>query len=88
MLLGFAGFLVSGFFLSQGYSIFSTLYFALAAAMGRLQSGSTYPDSTEVPFSSAKANGMARPVGVGVHDAETRMHHRGEGSAGRRYDNS
>lgn len=37
MLLGFAGLLVSGFFLSQGYSIFSTLYFALAAATGRLQ---------------------------------------------------
>jgi len=30
---------VSGFFLSQGYSIFLTLYFALAAAMGRLQAG-------------------------------------------------
>ena len=39
MLLGFAGLLVSGFFLSQGYSIFLTLYFALAAAMGRLQAG-------------------------------------------------
>jgi len=37
MLLGFAGLLVSGFFLSQGYSIFSTLYFALAAATVRLQ---------------------------------------------------
>jgi O-antigen ligase len=41
MLLGFVGLLVSGFFLSQGYSIFSTLYFALAAAMGRLQAGSS-----------------------------------------------
>lgn len=37
MLLGFAGLLVSGFFLSQGYSIFSTLYFALAASMERLR---------------------------------------------------
>jgi O-antigen ligase len=41
MLLGFAGLLVSGFFLSQGYSIFATLYFALAAAMARLQAGSS-----------------------------------------------
>ena len=40
MLLGFAGLLVTGFFLSQGYSIFFTLYFALAAAMTRLQAGS------------------------------------------------
>ncbi len=39
MLLGFAGLLVSGFFLSQGYSIYFTLYFGLAAAMGRLQAG-------------------------------------------------
>lgn len=39
MLLGFAGLLVSGFFLSQGYSIFSTLYFALAASMERLREG-------------------------------------------------
>ena len=39
MLVGFTGLLVSGFFLSQGYSIFFTLYFALAAAMGRLQAG-------------------------------------------------
>ena len=39
MLLGFAGLLVSGLFLSQGYSIFFTLYFALAAAMARLQAG-------------------------------------------------
>jgi hypothetical protein len=37
MLLGFIGLLVSGFFISQGYSIFATLYFALAAAMARLQ---------------------------------------------------
>ena len=39
MLLGFAGLLVTGFFLSQGYSIFFTLYFALAAAVARLQAG-------------------------------------------------
>jgi putative inorganic carbon (HCO3(-)) transporter len=37
MLLGFVGLLVSGFFLSQGYSIFFTLYFALAAAMKPIQ---------------------------------------------------
>ena len=37
MLLGFAGLLVSAFFLSQGYSIVFTLYFAVAAAMARLQ---------------------------------------------------
>jgi O-antigen ligase len=39
MLLGFAGLLVSGFFLSQGYSIFATLYFALAASMERIREG-------------------------------------------------
>jgi O-antigen ligase len=39
MLLGFTGLSVSGLFLTQGYSIFSTLYFALAAVMGRLQVG-------------------------------------------------
>jgi O-antigen ligase len=38
MLLGFTGLMISGFFLSQGYSIFVTLYFALAACMERLQS--------------------------------------------------
>jgi len=37
MLLGFSGLLVSGFFLSQAYSIFCTLYFALAAVMGRIE---------------------------------------------------
>jgi O-antigen ligase len=41
MLLGFVGLLVSGFFLAQGYSMFSTLYFALAAAMGRIQAGTS-----------------------------------------------
>jgi O-antigen ligase len=39
MLLGFVGLLVSGFFLSQAYSLYFTLYFALAAVMGRLQAG-------------------------------------------------
>lgn len=37
MVFGFAGHLVSAFFLSQGYSIFFTLYFALAAAMVRIE---------------------------------------------------
>jgi O-antigen ligase len=37
MLLGFVGLLLSGFFLSQGYSMLMTLYFGLAAVMGRLQ---------------------------------------------------
>jgi len=41
MLLGFAGLAVSGFFLSQGYSVIFTLYFALAAAIGRLKAGSS-----------------------------------------------
>jgi O-antigen ligase len=36
MFLGFVGVLISGFFLSQGYSVFLTFYFALAAAMARL----------------------------------------------------
>jgi len=47
MLLGFAGLSVAGFFLSQGYSIFSTLYFALAAAIGRIQAGIGSPSSTD-----------------------------------------
>ncbi len=38
MLLGFTGLMISGFFLSQGYSIFATLYFALAASLERLRS--------------------------------------------------
>jgi O-antigen ligase len=38
MVLGFSGLLVAGFFLSQGYSAFFTLYFALAVVMTRLQS--------------------------------------------------
>ena len=37
MAVGFSGLLVAGFFLSQGYSTFFTLYFALAAAVARLQ---------------------------------------------------
>jgi O-antigen ligase len=37
MLLGFIGVLISGFFLSHGYSIFLTFYFALAAVMARMQ---------------------------------------------------
>lgn len=36
MVIGFAGLLVSGFFLSQAYSMFFTLYFALGAVMTRL----------------------------------------------------
>jgi len=43
MLLGFVGLLVSGFFLSQGYSILATLYFALAAVIGRLQAAVPAP---------------------------------------------
>jgi O-antigen ligase len=39
MLLGFTGCLVSGFFLSQAYSLYFTLYFALAAVMERLRAG-------------------------------------------------
>ena len=39
MVLGFVGLLVSGFFLSQGYSMYSTFYFALAAAAGRSEAG-------------------------------------------------
>jgi len=43
LLLGFAGLLVSGFFLSQGYSMFATLYFALAAVVARLEAASASP---------------------------------------------
>jgi len=37
MFLGFSGNLVAGFFLSQGYSIFFTLYFALATVMVKIR---------------------------------------------------
>ena len=43
MLLGFVGLLVSGFFLTHGYSIFLTLYFGLAAVVARLQAAQTVP---------------------------------------------
>ncbi len=60
MLLGFVGLLVSGFFLSQGYSIFSTFYFALAAAMRRLQDApSTASDAAR------RTAGTSEPFGRG-----------------------
>jgi len=64
MLVGFTGLLVSGFFLSQGYSIFFTLYFALAAAMGRLQAGPATrgaADTSAVP--GWRNSGKARHTG-------------------------
>ncbi len=43
MLLGFVGLLVSGFFLTHGYSVFLTLYFGLAAVVARLHGAQTVP---------------------------------------------
>jgi O-antigen ligase len=85
MLLGFAGHLVSGFFLSQGYSIFFTLYFGLAAAVGRLQGSSSvwYSSSEEASSSYAKADRNARLTEVDVRDSETRIRNGGKGTGGR-----
>jgi len=44
MFLGFVGLVVSGFFISQGYSVFCTLYFGLGAAMARIR-GAARPDA-------------------------------------------
>ncbi len=63
MFLGFVGLLVSGFFLSQGYSIFSTLYFALAAAIGRLQ-GALRSRSLDVSSTDVNADRMPRLAGT------------------------
>jgi cytochrome b561 len=41
MLLGFVGLLVAGLFVTQGYSVFLTLYFGLAAVVARLQAAQT-----------------------------------------------
>jgi O-antigen ligase len=49
MLLGFTGLMISGFFLSQGYSIFSTLYFALAASLARIQSAPSAAAEAPLP---------------------------------------
>ena len=69
MLLGFVGLLVSGFFLSQGYSIFSTLYFALAAAMGRLQAGlSTGIEATRLAVDASERYPGATRTVIQRHD--------------------
>ena len=69
MLLGFVGLLVSGFFLSQGYSIFSTLYFALAAAMGRLQAGlSTGIEATRLAVDASERYPGATGTMIQRHD--------------------
>jgi O-antigen ligase len=58
MLLGFAGLVVSGFFLSQGYSIFCTLYFALAAAVAGIQ-GAMRSAPAAVVAADARAEGAS-----------------------------
>jgi len=85
MLLGFTGLLVSGFFLSQGYSIYLTLYFGLAVAVGRLQGSASiwYSSSQEASFSSAKADRNMRLTEVDVRDTEARIHSGGKGTGGR-----
>lgn len=73
MLLGFAGNLVSGFFLSQGYSIFTTLYFGLAASMLRIQAASHHANDVmpeaEVTFPTQAGYGGAqgRSASAGRH---------------------
>lgn len=47
MLLGFIGNLVVGFFLSQGWSVFFTLFFALAAVLQRLQAQLVVSEGTD-----------------------------------------
>lgn len=62
MLLGFVGLLVSGFFLSQGYSIFSTLYFAFAAVVGRINGSVsvTYAVSPKAPTTRIGTAGLSK----------------------------
>jgi O-antigen ligase len=66
MVLGFSGLLVAGFFLSQGYSSFFTLYFALAAAMARLQrTPSAVVEATRGTVDSTDASETAIPGEIG-----------------------
>jgi putative inorganic carbon (HCO3(-)) transporter len=58
MFLGFVGLLMAGFFLSQGYSIFSTLYFALAAAITGIQ-GAMRPELPAVAGADARTDGAS-----------------------------
>ncbi len=60
LVLGFTGLLVTGFFLSQGFSVLFTIYFGLAAAMARIRSAShTAGEPLNIP---AAAQGRhARP---------------------------
>jgi O-antigen ligase len=68
MLLGFVGLLVSELFLTQGYSIFSTLYFAAAAAIGRVHGtllsapspASTISVPADDPSGAATSSGRER----------------------------
>jgi hypothetical protein len=78
MLIGFAGLLASSFFLSQGYSIFSTLYFALAAAVERLRAGAGYQDLAEASASGVKPDGISTSARVDVHDTGTGIPYRSE----------
>ena len=56
MVLGFMGLLSSGFFLSQGYSIFSTLYFGLAVVMHRIRSEAIDAGTNDVSSPGARAD--------------------------------
>jgi hypothetical protein len=62
MLLGFVGLLVSGFFLSHGYSLLSTLYFALAAAIERVHAQS--PAGLQSTRKAANASERYRGDGI------------------------
>lgn len=57
LLLGYVGLLVSGFFLSQGYSIFATLYFALAASLRLIHERGPAASAVRLPAASAPAQG-------------------------------
>lgn len=65
MFLGFVGLLVSGFFLSHGYSGLATLYFGLAAVMARLQAAepaSGIPATRGAPDTPGRYDGSGIPV--------------------------
>jgi O-antigen ligase len=65
MFLGFVGLLVSGFFLTQGYSGLSTLYFGLAAVMARLQA-TEHAYASGIPATPGAADTPGRYGGSGI----------------------
>jgi putative inorganic carbon (HCO3(-)) transporter len=54
MLLGCTGLVIAGIFLSQAYSIFYTLYFALPAVMNRVRAGLSSAAAVSAPVEDAE----------------------------------